>query len=746
MRCIVLSLLALWHALFAVSALAQGVCAEVRLEIPQQLSLERQAFSAQLGISNAVDAPITGFGVVVEFKDDQGNAVLATSNPNNTSAVFFIRIDNLVNVTGGITGGGVIAAQSQAEVNWLIVPSVGAGGTTAAGKLYYVGATVTYMQGGQPVSLAIEPDSITVQPQPLLKIDYFLTRDVYSDDPFTPVVEPAEPFTLGVRIKNIGAGVASKVKIESAQPRITENAQGLNINFNVIDSYVGNTLAQPSLLINFGDIASGTSTVGRWNMTASLTGTFTEFDADYTHDDSVGGALTSLIDSVTAHSLVKDVIVDLAGRDTIRDFLALDGDTLRVYESEGTDLETVDRSSVASLTLRPDGKYSLLATPSTLPTFIRVVDPTNGNIRIAAAARLNGTTLPAENIWLSKVRQGTSTNFTHYINVFDVRGDGGYIISVLRQDNGSIGGRVFRDDNDNGLIDPLERGLEAASVRLTGTAVTGAVIDQTVQTNNLGNYAFNDLFAGSYAIAVGNMPGLRNGTHTAGTASGQVGATGVSEITLPINDAATGYLLAKVPLTTTPQADLALALNNLSPSIGVGELFDIEVKLRNNGPDAAPATVQLFAQTGLDLVSATPDVGTYDPVTRRWSVANLLVQGRASLVVRVRANAPGTRTFRATVSSTMPDPVTPNNEISLAVSAAAVAGDLIFRDGFEEIVRTPKTVIRVFEVIGAAGAASNAGANASTANPTVDDGLHEDGLEPGWGGFEAGVRKGRPKQ
>lgn len=71
---------------------AQSVCAEVKIEIPQAASLERQGFNAKLGIENGVAQPILQFDVDLEFKDAQGNVVEFTSDPNNTTAKFFLQL------------------------------------------------------------------------------------------------------------------------------------------------------------------------------------------------------------------------------------------------------------------------------------------------------------------------------------------------------------------------------------------------------------------------------------------------------------------------------------------------------------------------------------------------------------------------------------------------------------------------------------------------------------------------------
>ena len=101
-----------------------------------------------------------------------------------------------------------------------------------------------------------------------------------------------------------------------------------------------------SLLVNFGNIQPGTCGVARWVMECPLSGTFISFTADYTHSDELGGLATSLIDSVNTHTLVHDVLVDLPGRDNIRDFLATDGSSLTVYESNNIDTPVTDMSSL----------------------------------------------------------------------------------------------------------------------------------------------------------------------------------------------------------------------------------------------------------------------------------------------------------------------------------------------------------------------------------------------------------------
>ena len=114
------------------------------------------------------------------------------------------------------------------------------------------------------------------------------------------------------------------MKIDSGQPKIVENELGLLVGFKMTGSEVNGNAATESLLVDFGEIAPSKAGTARWIMECTLSGRFVEFAAEYSHSDELGGRLTSLIDSnsIHTHTLVHDVLVDLAGRDATRDFLA----------------------------------------------------------------------------------------------------------------------------------------------------------------------------------------------------------------------------------------------------------------------------------------------------------------------------------------------------------------------------------------------------------------------------------------
>ncbi len=511
---------------FKVSASENTVCAVVKIEIEQTLTLERQAFDARMKITNGLDTiPLENVNISVNFEDADGNAVLASSDPNDTSALFFIRIAS-INGVDDISGAGTIEPQAEAEIHWLIIPAPGSGGNISTGKQYLVGATLTYDKGGVEEVIQVAPDDIYVKPMPLLTLDYFLPNDVTADDAFTTEVEPPIPFSLGVRVRNNGSGPARNLNIESAQPKIVENEQGVLIGFKLIGSTVGDQPVTPSLLADFGDIPGNSSGIARWLMTVSLSGRFTEFTAEFSHSDELGGELTSLIEDVRTHFLIHDVLVDVPGRDSVRDFLAKDGDVIRVYESDTVDTDVNDVSAEASfVSIGANGSESIyrLTVPVTAGFMVaRVTDPFNGSKVIKEVIRSDGKRLSEHNAWFSQSRPAETTAWEYFFNLFDANTTGSY--TVVMQDAAEIPqapvlqfvpGRVTYEGNPTGFI------IEASDPNGTTPILTAAPLPAGANfvDQGAGRAQFNWIpatgQAGLYTITYKASDGTLNSTRVA---------------------------------------------------------------------------------------------------------------------------------------------------------------------------------------------------------------------------------------
>ncbi len=494
---------------------AETICAEVKIEIRQELTLERQAFDAHMKINNGLPhLPLEDVNVEVTFADKDGNPVIASSDPNHTEARFFIRgdSDGISADSSGNWHVEPIAPASAADLHWLIIPAPGAAEGRQKGKLYYVGARLTYTLGGEEQVTRVAPDYIFVKPLPRIVLDYFLTRNVFGDDAFTDAIEAPVPFPLGVRVKNTGNNTAHDLKIDSAQPEIVENEQGLLIGFAIEGSQVNGEPAKDSLLVEFGDIEPGSAAVGTWIMTCTLSGQFTEFGAVVSHADELGGELTSLIqqEDVHTHFLVKDVRVDIPGRDALTDFLTDDAGTLMVYESCGIDSEVADQSENSSLELleRTGSRFSYNVTTPAVPGFIHLKrpDPHNGRKVLSRVTRSDGKQIKPANAWLSKERkENPASGWNYYVNLFDSNTTGAYILVFEDPEEGDMPpvlqfipdksraegeqlSFLLEASDPNGTVPALFVSDLPAGASFTDNGDGSAIFDWTPQTGQAGTY------------------------------------------------------------------------------------------------------------------------------------------------------------------------------------------------------------------------------------------------------------------
>src|SRR5690606_5174571 len=113
----------------------QGVCANVKIEILQELAFERIGFEATLEITNnAGGDPITDFNAALTFRDPKD---LDNGEPRDVSDRFFVQRPRLTDVNS-VDGTGVIGPTKTAIIRWFIIPKTGAGGTLPQGKVYEV--------------------------------------------------------------------------------------------------------------------------------------------------------------------------------------------------------------------------------------------------------------------------------------------------------------------------------------------------------------------------------------------------------------------------------------------------------------------------------------------------------------------------------------------------------------------------------------------------------------------------------
>lgn len=398
---------------------AEPVCARVKIEILQELAFERLAFDARLIVTNSTpDQNLENMSVNVQITDESGA---------DMKEKFFIKVVSLDKINA-VDGTGSIPPQVAAEVHWMIIPSPGAGGTLQIGRRYFVGGEVNFTVGGTLQTMTLMPAMITVKPQPELILDYFLPREVWADDPFTGTVEAPVPFHLGVRVDNNGFGAATNLTINSGQPKIVENKQGLLIDFRLLGSAVNDKAVTPTLNLNIGTIAPQTCATGRWDMITTLSGRFVDFNASFTHASELGGSLTSLIKEVKTHFLVHEVLVDTPGSDLLKDFLSYDnplGDRMpdTIYTSDCNQLP-VNVSAASTVGTPTPGNPTVTLNNATLTGWVysKVEDPGNGKLNVTAVTRSDGKRINLANVWISEEKptskqQDPSAFFLHILDL-----------------------------------------------------------------------------------------------------------------------------------------------------------------------------------------------------------------------------------------------------------------------------------------------------------------------------------------
>ncbi len=412
-----------------------GTCAKVVIQIDQKVVLTRSAFKGTLEITDGnANVPIQSVQVALKITDAAGK---------DDTANFGIKSPLLVGLTA-TDGSGVIAPGAVGTATYTIVPTRDAAPVTPT--VYYVGGTLSYADPdtGLLVTHNLIAAAITVMPDPLLTLDYFLQRDVIGDDPFTAVVEPSQPFDLGLIVTNSGHGTAQELTITSSQPKIIENQKGLLIDFKIIGSMVGDQPVTPSLTIAMGNIGPGQTQTGIWQLTSSLQGRFIDYSATFEQTDNFGNPKTSLIDAVNIHELIHTVRDDRPGADDKPDFLANDipdpgatPDTL--YLSDGTKavVNVAAAPAVDHAVTLTNRTVHLTATMTSGWDFLRLPDPGAG-YKLLTVNRSDGKVLRVgDNVWqTTKVfAEGNQAYLNEpRLQLLDYNGTGDYTLTYVLDD------------------------------------------------------------------------------------------------------------------------------------------------------------------------------------------------------------------------------------------------------------------------------------------------------------------------
>lgn len=388
----------------------ESVCAKVKLEIKQKLTMTRQAVRGTLTVEN---------GSATEAMEDITLNFVVTDPDGNiaTRHIMEITTESLDGFTGALdyNSGWTLGAKHTGVANFLFIPTRYAAPDEPV--QYTFAGTITFRDPftGEMMTRELETERLTVSPSPVLDLTYFMQRDIFGDDALTEEVEAIVPAQFSLLINNKGNGDATKVKMLTNQPQIVENEKGLLVDFQIQSSQLNGgdkTMALgQAVATDFGTIPAKSTAYAQWWLTSTLTGHFTEYDVAATHVTSYDNPDLTLLDQVTIHELIHQIEVPGGENQTppLIGFMCNDTEDYedmpdQMYLSDGT---TAPVAVVASASTTPRDGFSDQFLLTVYPgqegwNYGSVADPTGGNRRLLKVQRWDGTAgelLPQANFW-----------------------------------------------------------------------------------------------------------------------------------------------------------------------------------------------------------------------------------------------------------------------------------------------------------------------------------------------------------
>ena len=307
---------------------------------------------------------------------------------------------------------GMLGAMDEGVVQFLMIPTIAAAPDSA--MIYSFGGSFSFLDpfSGETMTYHLYPVELTVNPSPNLRIDYFVQRNIISDDPLTDTVEPAEPAEIAMMISNVGAGDAKKVYLESSQPQIVDNPNGLLIQLDMIGSSMN---GQPRQLcvtdVPFGTIRSYSTAVAEWYYVSNLMTRVIHSTPHLIHNSSYGNPDLSLVTEINAHDLIKAITAYGSLDDGINDFFVNEITDFShtpdmIYFSHGgkTNVKKVLVANTEGTVSEENSTVLLNVNPIAAGwNYACVDDPAQGLYELLSCTRDDGQEIPLSNVWVSHV-------------------------------------------------------------------------------------------------------------------------------------------------------------------------------------------------------------------------------------------------------------------------------------------------------------------------------------------------------
>jgi uncharacterized repeat protein (TIGR01451 family) len=173
--------------------------------------------------------------------------------------------------------------------------------------------------------------------------------------------------------------------------------------------------------------------------------------------------------------------------------------------------------------------------------------------------------------------------------------------------NSAISGRVWLDADNSGTVNGSEAGIAGVLLELSGTDSAGNAVSRSTSTDASGNYRFDGLPPGTYAVREPSQPaGTLDGRSVAGSNGGSVSAPGsapglpsaITGIVLGLSQTAADNNFGEIPPALL--AGRVYADNNDNGSIDAGETGLAGVQITLSGTDDTGAAVSRSTTTAAD--------------------------------------------------------------------------------------------------------------------------------------------------
>lgn len=382
-----------------------SVCATVKLQIDQSLTMTRQAVRGTLTVNNASEnEPMKDIRLNLVVTDQYGNVA--------DSRIMEIHTEEKSGFTGedDFESGWGLAPKETGVAKILFIPTKYAAPTEPL--QYTFSGSISFIDpfSGLEMTRELETERLTVNPSPDLELIYFMQRDIYGDDALTNEVEPVVPAQFSLIINNKGYGDATKVKMSTQQPKIIDNEKGLLVDFEIVSSQLNGgdkTLSMgENIATDFGTIPALSQAYAQWWLTSTLTGHFTEYDVKATHVTSFNNPDLSLLDSVHIHELVHQIEIPLATcTPKLLGFLANDEEDYddcpdMIYLTNGERYPVYKAAGNIKAGAEENSWELTLSTANNGWCYGNIPDPTVGKQQLLRIVRKSdGAELPLVNFW-----------------------------------------------------------------------------------------------------------------------------------------------------------------------------------------------------------------------------------------------------------------------------------------------------------------------------------------------------------